>query len=575
MPGFYAEVGENINTNISNFRDNHDIDMFSDHNYLVKRRTNFKFLNDKCFYQNDDFILVIEGIILNKYKFTKNAKLKSWSENILKLYQLEGEKFFSQLRGSFSGLLFDKKNKKWIIFTDHIGSNHIYYSTTNFGFVFSSEIKNIYDFFKKKNIKTNLNELSAYFLLTYGFMLEDYTLSCEIKKLLPGHYLIIDENKLIIKQYFIFSNTPDIKMTENDIIDEIDIQFRRSVKLQFEKDLEYGYNHLVALSGGLDSRMTSWVAHELGYTQQINLTFSQSDYLDEKIPKSISRDLKHEWIFKSLDNGLFLKDIDKTNIISGGNILYSGLAHANSILRLINFNELGLLHSGQIGDVIIGTYSKNRNKDFPFSAGDGAFSKKLLHAIPSFNFEMDYKNQEMFILYNRGFSGINYGLLLTQEYTETMSPFYDVELLEFALHIPMKYRLNHNIYFKWIQKKYPMAAKYKWEKIHTTINAPHFKFKNRNYYIVNIPKQISRKIKHILGVEEDYTNTSRHMNPLSYWLRTNLELKNYLDSYYNSNICELNKYPELKRDCEYLYRYGNAVEKNQVLTLLSSLNLFF
>ena len=64
------------------------------------------------------------------------------------------------------------------------------------------------------------------------------------------------------------------------------------MKRVFEKDLEYGYKHLVALSGGLDSRMTAWVGHNMGYTNMLNYTFSQTDYLDETVPKEITDTLK-------------------------------------------------------------------------------------------------------------------------------------------------------------------------------------------------------------------------------------------------------------------------------------------
>lgn len=48
-------------------------------------------------------------------------------------------------------------------------------------------------------------------------------------------------------------------MAVTDLIDMLDEKFRAVVKLEFDKDIEYGYKYLVDLSGGLDSRMTSWV----------------------------------------------------------------------------------------------------------------------------------------------------------------------------------------------------------------------------------------------------------------------------------------------------------------------------
>lgn len=65
----------------------------------------------------------------------------------------------------------------------------------------------------------------------------------------------------------------------------MNLLFSNTVRLEFEKDVEYGYKHIVTLSGGLDSCITALLAHKLGYVNQLNFTFSQSDYLDEKILK--------------------------------------------------------------------------------------------------------------------------------------------------------------------------------------------------------------------------------------------------------------------------------------------------
>ena len=172
-------------------------------------------------------------------------------------------------------------------------------------------IRYVYDYFKINHIAYSLSIESAYLLLTYGYMLDNRTLCNKIFKITPGCYLVIEDDKIEEKRYCLLSNEPDYSLSERDAIELYDSEFRRAVKLQFEKDREYNYKHLVALSGGLDSRMTTWVAHELGYTEQLNFTFSQSDYWDEVVPKQIARDIKHEWIFKALDNGLWLYDIDE------------------------------------------------------------------------------------------------------------------------------------------------------------------------------------------------------------------------------------------------------------------------
>jgi len=428
-----------------------------------------KFQDDKIFSETDRYIVILDGVILNKMDLTKKTSNDSWLETVLSLYENNDETFFLDFRGSFAGALYDKIKKKWIIFSDHIGSKFIYYSHTSEFFTCSLMISNVYETLNRNKITYHLSTENSLLLLTYGFMLEDRTLCKEIKKIQPGCYIVFENNIITEKRYYVIDNTPNASISEKDSVELIDYYFRQAVKNQFEKDNEYGYKHLVALSAGLDSRMTSWVADDMGYTNQLNFTFSQTNYWDEIIPKKIAMDLKHEWIFKALDNGLWLYDVDDITYSTGGNVLYYGTAHGNSLIKYLNFNNLGLIHSGQIGDVIIGSGVKREKDKYEF--GDGAYSLKYIKEI-NFMPQHFYKNKEVALFYYRYFNGTNNGLQNIYNYTETLSPFLDLDLLKNVLSIPIKLRSNHYIYKKWIIAKYPQAANYVWEKIGCKITEP-------------------------------------------------------------------------------------------------------
>jgi asparagine synthase (glutamine-hydrolysing) len=306
----------------------------------------------------------------------------------------------------------------------------------------------------------------------------------------------------------------------------------------------------------------------------LNLTFSQSNYLDETIPKQIAADLKHEWLFKALDNGNFLKNIDETTQITGGNVLYYGLAHGLSLYNYLNFEKLGILHSGQLGDVVISTFYSTLNKDKQFNFGDGAYSKKLLSAIKSFSFKENYPNEEIYKMYIRGFYGANQGLMGSQEFTETYSPFYDIDFMEFALSIPLKLRFNHYIYKKWLNKNYPKAANYIWEKDKVPVNYPYWiNIKGRKIPL----NQLVSKLASRIGIASYGSNTKRHMNPLEYWYNNNNnnDLKLFIEKYFNENITLLENYTELKKDCEKLFFYGKGPEINQVISLMGAIKNIF
>ncbi|MDM5211549.1 hypothetical protein QUF94_08860 [Peribacillus sp. NJ4] len=569
MPGFIGYIGksmedlyfpESANVRESNLLFNEA----KDDNYHFENRVNKKFQNDKIFYENEKYIIITDGILLNSKQLINRYKSENLVETIIKMYEYKGEQFFNEIRGSYSCILFDKKSEKWLIFTDQLGDKKVYFSEVSEGYIIGSRVNDIATVFKANKKPLTLSEDSSLFMLTFGFMIDDNTMVNEIKRLLPGHYLKIENNDLRIIEYFQFDNEPIIQGTEDEIIDQLDQLFRESVKLQFEKDKEYGYKHLASISGGLDSRMVNVVANDLGYKDILNYTFSQSNYLDEKIAKQIAVDLNHEFIFKSLDDAKFLLDIDSIVKINGGTSIYYGLAHSKNNLDSLNLEPYGLVHTGQIGDVVVGSFSKSsQHESVDFS--NYVYSTKYQYLLKNIAFD-DYENDELFKMYNRGFNFALNGNLSFQERTESFSPFCNVEFMQFCLNIPLHFRINHNLYYKWILKKYPSAANYKYERIKSKITTPKLVVRSMNFTFRCINKALNiLKLPTLYGY-----NTKRGMNPFDYWYRQNHEFKKFIDKYYEKNIVLLDGNKDVQEKCKHMFKTGITVEKIQVLTILST-----
>lgn len=528
-----------------------------------------KFLDDKLFEETEEYAIILDGIILNKKELFRKYHQVSWLDTMIAMYHDLGDEFFKVLCGSFAGVLFDKEKQKIIVFSDQIGSKFLYYTKVGDTFFFSTMMDDVYKYRLEKNANNTLSIENAYLLLSYGFMIDDRTLCEEIKKVRPGCYLNVNGGKIEEKQYFLLDNTPNWSLSESEWIDRIDETFRKAVKLQFEKDNEYGYKHLVALSAGLDSRMTCWVAHEMGYTDQLNFTFSQSNYYDETIPKKIASDLKHEWLFKALDNGLWLYNLDEITRLTGGNVLYYGLSHAYSMYSMMNFDEYGMIHSGQLGDVILGTWYESKDAKAQYKWGDGAYSRSMLNRISQMT-HPDYGNQELTKFYLRGFSGTNNGIIAEYVFTEAYSPFLNQDFFNICLSIPVEYRFGHQIYKKWIIAKYPQAADYIWEKIGCKIT--------RTLGIINIGGN-SHKFENLpnKAIRKYFPNllkpSVKSMNPLDYYMLYNTGLNEFLKSYtaFIDKICDV----ELKNDVLKLCLSKNGVERIQAASLLSALKMYF
>lgn len=562
----------NFNKNIYDFKKDFN-KIIKVKNYSIGVKIFDKFKDDNIFFENEKYIIVLDGVIFNKSELIKDED--SWLITVIKIYEDFGDSFFKKFRGSFSGLFYDKEKDKWVIFTDHIGSKSVFlYRAENEKYLIASKIVDVYGFLNLNGYQKYLDINSSYMLLSYGYMIQDSTLEKNIKKLLPGYYYKIEKGELSKHLYHKFSNKSNYNLNDEEIIENIDILFRQAIKRQFDKDIEYGYKHFVGLSGGLDSRMTSWVAHQMGYKNQLNYTFSQSNYLDQTIPQKVAADLNHEWIFKALDNGNFLKNVDKITAVTGGNSNYYGIAHGLSMYQWLDFSKLGVCHTGQLGDVILGTYSSESKhiKDFDFKSG--ANLPEYVSKIDFSEIDLDFENEEMFKFYQRGFSGINSGLQGIQKFTETHSPFYDVDFMNFALSIPVEKRYNHKIYFEWIEKKYSGVQKYIWEKTKTipkkgAKNYKYIKIKNKKVDITRVHRIILKK----MGFKKFLSEESRSMNPHDYWFKTNKELSIFFASYYNENLPLLDRYPILKADVQKMFNTKSVINMIQVISLLSALKI--
>lgn len=538
-----------------------------------------KFVDDKVFFNSERFFIVLDGVVINKKQLMHTMNNQRWQDTILKMYELYGDTFFDHFRGSFSGILKDKVSHKTIIFSDHIGSKILYYTKGKDYFYVTSFMPNIYSFLKDNHFSCSMSKEGAYMLLSHGYMLDDNTICEQAKRIFPGHYLVLENGQVYDKEYCRLSNQ-ESPISFDDAVELLDSSFRQACVNEFEKDKEYCYEHLASLSGGLDSRMTTLVADCLGYKKQFNITFSQSGYWDEIIAQQIAEDYCHDWIFKNLDSGYWLLDFEKIINITGGNVLYYGQAHGNSLISKMNLTPFGILHSGQLGDVFVGrTYvgPKDSESIGEFQISDRAYSRKFIEKLNEYKFKYEYENREIGVLYNRGFNGINNGIVCIYEGMETYSPFLDIDFMRNALKIPVIWDNKYAIYYKWIETKYPTFMRYGWEALNgRKINEKKVSFMGRKFFKDEIPVKIKSKLLRMIGRNKTgQTQYSKHnMNPLSYYINCYPHINTVLDAYFKKNIYNVSDM-ELQNDLIFLYSTGNGAEKVQAITLIAANKLFF
>jgi asparagine synthase (glutamine-hydrolysing) len=182
------------------------------------------------------------------------------TETILHLYEEHGPGVVEHLRGMFAFAIWDRRKKELFIARDRLGVKPLYYTHTDDGsFYFASEIKSLLAA-GAVTPKLNYRVLPDY-LANHAPSGEE-TLFENVKRLLPGHWLLWRDGQVKIKKYWDlhFSSHDDspVKSDEEYVAEWLDM-FRTSVRLRLMADVPLG----MFLSGGIDSSAIAAVMSEL------------------------------------------------------------------------------------------------------------------------------------------------------------------------------------------------------------------------------------------------------------------------------------------------------------------------
>lgn len=399
-------------------------------------------------------------------------------------------------------------------------------------------------------------------------MIEEMTYVDNVNRLLGGNYLVFQHGELNVHTYFQFEYKPNRQLSKKEIIDRLDQLFTASVQSQVEKNSEYGYQDWTSLSAGLDSRMTTYALERIVGKEFYSYTYSPIGFADHKTSGDIVDQLRYgHYVHMANYSGSLLKKIDESIYQNEGLYMYFGAAVLKDFFEILNQTNIGIIHTGQIGDVIIGTFANQDDNTIHTLKGYDLHSKRLAQSFYA-KYDIDgllkkYKGRELFSFYNRGFNGVNSGANpVLQNFTETYSPFCNVEFVSFCFTIPYELRRNKMLYDQWIVTKYPKAARFRHNGVRL-IAKP-----NLNKIIITINK-VQRKLKKLFF---DNASAINSVTPINIW-SLNPSAAKAMDDYFNSHIHTMTGYPQLKDDMIELYKNGNPLERNQVLTLLGVYSL--
>ncbi len=203
-------------------------------------------------FENDRYFTLIYG-----YAFTRlDAQLKIGTkrltaEEITQLHDEHRQKIMDYIKGSYSILIFDKKNESVCVFTDKFNIKNIYYSYSENQLLVSSSLSAFSHYSPEQFSKANIKSILEYYL--FDFDLVDESFITGVKTLASATYIHSDSNGLKKDKYWSifksFANSEPI-YNQYDGIKEIEKLLKENLKLYLGNPDKTAF----ALTGGYDSR---------------------------------------------------------------------------------------------------------------------------------------------------------------------------------------------------------------------------------------------------------------------------------------------------------------------------------
>ena len=204
--------------------------------------------------QNEDeaLQLVFNGEIYNHIELRDQLvrrghifRTQSDSEVLLHLYEEKGIAALDDLNGMFAFALYDKRKNALLIARDRLGIKPLFYATSPQKFVFASDIRAL-----RTQISTKIDSAAVLKYLALAYVPATGTMLNGVKKLLPGHYILVTaDGNIAIEKYWALGPPHMWRGSLAEARTELDMHLDDAIRLQMRSDVPVG----IFLSGGLDS----------------------------------------------------------------------------------------------------------------------------------------------------------------------------------------------------------------------------------------------------------------------------------------------------------------------------------
>jgi asparagine synthase (glutamine-hydrolysing) len=431
-------------------------------------------------------------------------RTKTDVEVLVHLYEEHGVGFLNKLNAQFAFAIYDRKDGTLFLARDQFGICPLFYTIVDGFLIFASEIKAI---LKHPSVPREVNLTGLDQVLSLPGAISPQTLFRNIHSLPSGHYIVMRNNDVIVREYWDLDYPLESESTdgkpEEFYADELRDRLEQSVRYRLQADVPVGF----FLSGGLDSSLIAAMIQRVSPDVQrhsFSISFSDERLCEAKYQRLVSDSvgsIHHEIPFNDADIALRLKDAvfhsecPLKETYNTASLALSNETRRTGVTVVLNGEGSDELFAGYVGyrfdkgrsnngknqdlDTILADEIREKlwgDRDFNYEKDEYPFREvkqalyaedvsARLHEFECSNFPVINKSRlrGRHILHKRSYLDfkLRLGHHLIADHGDRMTmansiearyPFLDIDLVEFCMQIPPDLKL-HGFTEKYILKK--------------------------------------------------------------------------------------------------------------------------
>jgi asparagine synthase (glutamine-hydrolysing) len=277
------------------------------------------------------------------------------TETLLEAYIEWGPDCLQRLNGMFAFAIWERDSRRLFAARDRLGVKPLYYAQRGTRLAFASRPGALRALDPSSVGGIDEQALRAY--LELGYIPAPLALHQGVRKLSPAHYLVADDRGVRLTRYWDFRHiTPDAGIdarAEEEVLDEFDEVLRRAVRQRLLADVPVG----AFLSGGIDSALiVACMQRETHRTPRtFTIGFREAEYDESAAASAIARHFGVEQTTEVLDAPA-LFDLLPTFIEEYDEPIADSSAFATLAVSRLARRQVTVALSGDGGDEAFGGY---------------------------------------------------------------------------------------------------------------------------------------------------------------------------------------------------------------------------